>query len=99
MFSLSMRDLILLFPFPVSKLINFNNFFRFQIGKPHNVTCIIKFEDATRNNSSGKMVHVGIHGLIIKLFDKFCKVIVIVMTTFNSKFGFFKYGFSLMITT
>jgi len=45
------------------------------------------------------MVHVGMYGLIIKLFDKFCKVMVIVMTTFNSKFGFFKYGFSLMITT
>jgi hypothetical protein len=45
------------------------------------------------------MAHVGMHGLTIKLFDKFCRLIIIVMAIFSSKFGFFKYGLSLMITT
>jgi hypothetical protein len=45
------------------------------------------------------MAHVGMHGLTIKLFDKFCRLIIIVMAIFSSKFGFFLYGLSLMITT
>ncbi len=36
------------------------------------------------------MADLGMHGLIIKLFDKICRLIVIVMTIFNNKFGNFK---------
>ncbi len=83
-----MTYLILLVPLLVSKL-TLTHFFQVQYGKPHNGTHIIKFQNATRNNSFGRMAHVGMHGLIIKLFDKFCRVIIIVMAIFNSEFGLF----------